>query len=567
MSLANKKGVDISYANGNIDLARVKSAGYAGVMIRCGFGSDIASQDDSQFVSNVNKAEKLGLPWGVYLYSYATNQSEAKSEVAHIVRLLKGRKPTLPVALDVEDSAYYSKYGCYNKASLTSIVGTILSGIKEAGYYPALYTGKYWLDTYIDKSVYNKYDIWIAAWLKQCNYSGSNLGIWQYGGETNLIESNSITGVGVIDKDLFYKDYPTIIKAGGYNNWAKSSSTSSTSSSSTSTTQTTAITEAQLRQKVANTANYYIGADEGSAKYQEIIKIYNAQKPLPVGYAMTYNDAWCAAFVSAIWLKVGIAEYTGTECGCGRFIDVAKKLGIWTESDSYVPKIGDAIIYDWSDNGVGENTDGADHVGLVTKTSSKGFTVTEGNMGSGYVGVRDMNVNGRYIRGFITPDYAAIAKKVAGKITPDNTVSTPVATTSSNTKSNIGVSAVKEIQTWLNSNYKTGLAVDGAYGAKTKAALIKALQTELNKQFNAGLAIDGIFGNKTASACVNLSMGDQGNLTKTLQGLLICNGYSTNGFDGVFGNGTRNAVISYQRAKGLSADGIAGRNTFTKLCA
>jgi len=565
-TLKNKKGVDISYANGNIDLSKVKNAGYEGVMIRCGFGSDISSQDDSQFVSNVNKAEKLGLPWGVYLYSYATNQTEAKSEVAHIVRLLKGRKPTLPVALDVEDSAYYSKYGCYNKSALTSIVGTILKGIKEAGYYPALYTGKYWLDNYIDKSVYGQYDIWIAAWLKQCNYSGSNLGIWQYGGETNLIDGNSITGVGVIDKDLFYKDYPTIVKAGGYNNWTKSGSTTTTTTTTT-TTQAASITEEQLRQKVANKANSYIGTQEGDSKHKHILQVYNAQKPLPVGYAMKSNDAWCACFTSVVWIEVGIAEYTGTECGCGRFIDVAKKLGIWTESDSYVPKIGDAVIYDWSDNGVGENTDGADHIGIVTKASSKGFTVTEGNMGSGYVGVRDMNVNGRYIRGFITPNYANIAKKVAGKITADNTASTPVVTTSSSTKTNIGNSAVKEIQTWLNTNYKTGLAVDGAYGALTKAALVKALQTELNKQTGAKLVVDGIYGSKTNSAVINIQIGAQGNITRVLQGLLICNGYSTNGFDGVFGNGTRNAVISYQRAKGLTADGIAGKNTFTKLCA
>jgi peptidoglycan hydrolase-like protein with peptidoglycan-binding domain len=232
-----------------------------------------------------------------------------------------------------------------------------------------------------------------------------------------------------------------------------------------------------------------------------------------------------------------------------------------------VPKIGDAIIYDWEDNGVGENTDGADHIGIVTKTSNKGFTVTEGNMGSGYVGVRDMNVNGRYIRGFITPNYANIAKKVAGKITPDSGVSTPVATTSSDTKSNIGNSAVKQIQTWLNTNYKTGLAVDGAYGAKTKAALVKALQTELNKQTGAKLVVDGIYGSKTNAAVINIQLGSQGNITRTLQGLLICNGYSTNGFDGVFGNGTRNAVIAYQRAKGLTADGIAGKYTFAKLCA
>lgn len=227
MSLVGKKGVDISYANGCIDLQKVKNAGYDFVMIRCGYGSDITSQDDSQFENNVKKAESLGMPWGVYLYSYATNTAEAKSEVAHIMRLLKDKKPTMPIALDVEDSAYYQKHGCYNKSALTSIVGTILSGIKAAGYYPMLYTGKYWLDSYIDKSVYSTYDLWIAVWTSTCLYNGSNLGMWQYGGETNVIESNSIAGVGIIDKDKVYKDYPAIIKNGGYNGWSGRSGDSS----------------------------------------------------------------------------------------------------------------------------------------------------------------------------------------------------------------------------------------------------------------------------------------------------------------------------------------------------
>lgn len=221
MGIAKTKGVDISYANGNIDLAKVKKAGYKWVMIRCGYGDNYTSQDDKQFANNVKKAEALGMPWGVYLYSYATNQKEAKSEVEHIKRLLKGKKPTLPVAIDIEDYDCYSKAGVMNKKSLTRIVSTILSGIKKAGYYPMLYTGKSWLDNYIDKSVWSKYDIWLAAWTSTCLYSGSNLGIWQYGGETNVIESNSIAGVGVIDKDKCYKDYPTIIKNGGYNNWKK----------------------------------------------------------------------------------------------------------------------------------------------------------------------------------------------------------------------------------------------------------------------------------------------------------------------------------------------------------
>ena len=223
MSLKNAKGVDISYANGNIDLSKVKAAGYSYVMIRCGYGSDLPAQDDAQFEANVKKAEKLGLPWGVYLYSYATCKAEALSEVEHVKRLLKGKKPTMPIALDVEDSAWYTRRGCYNKATITEIVKTFIEGIRAAGYYPMLYTGLYWLGSYIDKSVYMSCDLWIAQWNSACQYTGDNLGMWQYGGETNLIESNSIAGVGVIDKDLCYRDYPTIIKSGGYNGWAKGS--------------------------------------------------------------------------------------------------------------------------------------------------------------------------------------------------------------------------------------------------------------------------------------------------------------------------------------------------------
>ena len=249
MSLVGTKGVDVSYANGNIDLSKVKAAGYNFVMIRCGYGSDLSYQDDTYFESNVRKAESLGLPWGVYLYSYATNVSEAKSEVAHITRLLKGKKPTLPVAIDIEDTAYYQKHGCYNKLSLSNIVSTILEGIKSAGFYPMLYTGRYWLDSYqgssgyISKDIWSKYDLWIASWTSSCLYSGSNLGMWQFGGETCVLagETNSISGIGIIDKDKAFFDYPSIIKSKGYNGWkagtpVDSATTPSTPPASTPTT-------------------------------------------------------------------------------------------------------------------------------------------------------------------------------------------------------------------------------------------------------------------------------------------------------------------------------------------
>lgn len=96
MSIKGKKDADISAANGNIEITKIKNAGYEFVMIKCGLGSDIASQDDKQFENNVKKCEAAGLPWGVYLYSYALNTTDAKSEAQHVLLLLKGKNRPCP---------------------------------------------------------------------------------------------------------------------------------------------------------------------------------------------------------------------------------------------------------------------------------------------------------------------------------------------------------------------------------------------------------------------------------------------------------------------------------------
>ena len=177
------------------------------------------------------------------------------------------------------------------------------------------------------------------------------------------------------------------------------------------------MTENQLRQKVADTINAWVGATKGSAKHLDILEVYNNYRPLARGYKVQVKDAYCATTVSAAYIRAGIAKYTGTECGVEKYTIVAKKLGIWVENDAHTPKIGDACVYDWQDNGVGDCTGAGDHIGIVTKVSAGSFVVTEGNMSGGKVGKRTMAINGRYIRGFICPDFAAIAKKMGGTTT------------------------------------------------------------------------------------------------------------------------------------------------------
>lgn len=181
------------------------------------------------------------------------------------------------------------------------------------------------------------------------------------------------------------------------------------------------MTEQQLRQKVADKMTSWVGATKGSAKHAEILKIYNEYRPLARGYKMKVNDAYCAATVSAAWIACGLAPYTGTECGVEKFARLAQDKGIWVENDAHVPKVGDAVVYDWQDNGVGDCRGAGDHIGIVTKAGTTSFTVTEGNMTGGKVGTRTMSVNGRYIRGFITPKYADIAKALGGATIPTDT--------------------------------------------------------------------------------------------------------------------------------------------------
>lgn len=128
------------------------------------------------------------------------------------------------------------------------------------------------------------------------------------------------------------------------------------------------------------------------------------------------------------------------------------------------------------------------------------------------------------------------------------------------------IDTVKEVQTWANKNYKSGLVVDGIYGANTKKVLVKILQTELNQTYKTKLVVDGIWGSKTMAACPTLVKGNKNDVVRVLQALLVCNGYSSAYIDGDYGTGTYNSVKTYQSKNGLTPDGMAGKNTFAKLC-
>lgn len=162
-----------------------------------------------------------------------------------------------------------------------------------------------------------------------------------------------------------------------------------------------------LRQSVVDKAVSYLGCKESDGSHKKIIDLYNSHKPLARGYKVTYKDSWCAVFVSAISVALGLTDIMPTECSCSKMIELYKALCRWEEDDAYTPKIGDLIMYDWNDGANYATTDDVrnpSHVGIVTSVNGKSFTVIEGNYNDS-VKYRNMTVNGRYIRGYCLPDY------------------------------------------------------------------------------------------------------------------------------------------------------------------
>lgn len=99
-----KKIIDVSVHNGSIDWSKAKSQ-IDGAIIRIGYGDDVIGQDDSKAVYNMDECEKYGIPYHVYLYSYANSDAHIKSEVAHMQRMIVGRHPG-KVWLDLEERNY-----------------------------------------------------------------------------------------------------------------------------------------------------------------------------------------------------------------------------------------------------------------------------------------------------------------------------------------------------------------------------------------------------------------------------------------------------------------------------
>lgn len=192
--------IDVSQHQKNIDWEKVKE-NVDGAIIRCGYGSNISTQDDIQFSKNVNGCIENNIPFGTYLYSYAKTTEEAKSEAEHVLRLINPYKDKIsyPVYLDLEE------VGTENGAvERTIIFGNI---IEENGYQCGIYANQYWWKTVL-KNKLNNFTKWVARYsISKPEGISEGYDMWQYT-STGMIQGIN----GNVDMNICYRDFPSEIK-------------------------------------------------------------------------------------------------------------------------------------------------------------------------------------------------------------------------------------------------------------------------------------------------------------------------------------------------------------------
>lgn len=303
------------------------------------------------------------------------------------------------------------------------------------------------------------------------------------------------------------------------------------------------------RKKIVEHALRYVGTQEPKGDDQ-FITAYNKYANANFNVNST---PWCAIFVTFNARMVGVpTTIIPNFASCSYAIDkFFKPKGLWKERGKYTPQPGDLIFYDWN---IDKKTD---HVGIVVKVENGKVYTVEGNTKgtNGVYGVwqKSWVLNSKYILGYGTPDYSG---KATTQVSNQAQLSSMVKGT-----------YVAMFRSWINANYKLGIATGSAVNAELRKAAIKAWQSQMNASYKTKLAVDGSFGPACRAAASNRTMKQRssGMMVYILQGCLYAHGYDPKGFDGSFGPGCVAAVKAFQKARGLAVDGIVGVKTWESL--
>ncbi len=199
------QGIDVSEHQGRINWDAVKASGIDFAILRVGFGApSFGGRVDYQFNRNISECERLGIPYGVYIYSYAWDDQQAADEASMVINCLSGHNPRLPVYYDLEDNSIIADG---RQAGLASRAQVFCNSISAAGFKPGIYANLNWFNSILTDSVFksSSWDHWIAQYNPRCDYTG-NYSFWQYSssGKVSGINGNVDMNYAYVDVSLYY---------------------------------------------------------------------------------------------------------------------------------------------------------------------------------------------------------------------------------------------------------------------------------------------------------------------------------------------------------------------------
>lgn len=205
------KYIDISYYQQNVNYQAVKDSGVQGVILRVGYtgyGTGKKKVKDTMFETHYKGFRNVGIPVGVYWYSCASSEAEAREEAKQTLKHIEGKTIELPVYWDTEDNHHQRNL---SKDDLTDCAVAFCEEIEKAGYYVGIYASKSWFNSELDLSRLEDYDKWLAEWTSKPT-AKFPFGLWQYS------DTGKVYGInGNVDMNIAYKDYASLIREAGLN--------------------------------------------------------------------------------------------------------------------------------------------------------------------------------------------------------------------------------------------------------------------------------------------------------------------------------------------------------------
>lgn len=208
------RGLDLSSYQGGLKISAVRKAGYEFVILRggyTGYGASRSKNKDIAFESFYKQCKEIGMPVGCYWYSCADTEKTGIAEAQYLYEhCLRGKQFEYPIYIDVEDTHW--QVGKPN--GVTDAIIGFCEWLEAKGYWVGIYSSPSWFDNHLESHRLTSYTKWLAWWRASKPSYRYPFDLWQDS------DSGYVSGYRV-DTNYSYKDFPSIIRNGGYNGFGK----------------------------------------------------------------------------------------------------------------------------------------------------------------------------------------------------------------------------------------------------------------------------------------------------------------------------------------------------------